>query len=309
MKPVKWPYAAEFSSLIRQFHEVGPRVELVFKGSTLAMQNLHDPTKPAPSVVANHPHTNGDFLCWLQLPLDWNGSQWSFGRVVCRSAPPEKLDAFCRVAEKAGACLRKHIRFRDWLKPVMDYTKLEDRLPQLLDGEDIARWLALLLMKPEVLKPQVKHGAAIVEIADAATLSERAIRSWKLASDVPMFPVQREVIRAFALPVIKTAQTSAIIAIEHDKPVRRAKPKKSLVELDEFVLLALGELKAFDKDTRRKAEQVATHLDPKNDRSYVKKPLAKLRRLKLADSHRGANGGSWLTAKGKRRFDAANARR
>lgn len=89
----------------------------------------------------------------------------------------------------------------------------------------------------------------------------------------------------------------------------KSRTRTLLCELEEFVLLALGELKAFDKDKRRTAEQIANHLDPKNDRYYVKKPLAELTQLKFVDSHQGRNGGSWLTAKGKRRFDSENAKR
>jgi hypothetical protein len=108
----------------------------------------------------------------------------------------------------------------------------------------------------------------------------------------------------------KGGASSTRAATADVKPLRASDTKPSkLCELDEYVLLALGELKAFDKDTRRTAEQVATHLDPKNDRYYVKKPLAKLKQLKLADSHQGANGGSWLTAKGRRRFNTLNAKR
>jgi len=210
MSSEKWPYADEFSQLIRQFHEVGRKVSLVFSGSTEAFRRLYDATNPPPSVVANHPHTNGEFVCWLQLPLDWEGAQWSFGRVICRDAPAGKFDEFRRAAERAGACLRNHRRFHEWLTPIMDYTQHGNRLSQLRDREDISWWLALLLMKPEVLKPQVKHGAVAVEILDAATLSQRAIRSWKLATELPTFPVQQQVVQPFgaqAVPESKPAKS------------------------------------------------------------------------------------------------------
>lgn len=201
-----WSCAEDFGRLLKQFHNVGPKVSLVFQGSTEAIERLYNPAKTPPSVVQNHPRTNGEFVCWLQLPHDWNGSQWSFGRVLCRDATPTKLNEFCRVAEQAGSFLRRNLRFGEWLMPCLEYITHAGRLPKLREAEDISWWLALLFMKPDVLKPQAKHGAAFVEIDDAVSLSQRAIHSWRLAANKPLWPVATQVIPPFAAGLVRSSQ-------------------------------------------------------------------------------------------------------
>lgn len=223
---VKWKLADDFRRLLKQFHLVGPNVSLTYQGSTPAIHRLYDVTKPPPSVVANHPETNGEFVCWLQLPLEKGGTKWSFGRVLCRDAPAQKFDVFCRAAREAGSCLRNNRRFREWLTPILDYTSQANRLPQLLDQEDVSWWLALLLMKPDLLKPQAKHGAAFVEIPNVGGLSSKAIRSWRLATATPNWPVQSHVVRPF-VKAIADSETS-----EATTPSKRGRKRATVEEIE-----------------------------------------------------------------------------
>lgn len=177
-----------------EFHQV--KSPMTFQGRAEALSQLFDPNADAPYPVDQYPHLNSEFVCWLQLPSDVKGTEWYFGCVTFKRNRFRKalFSEFLDVAAKAGACLRQNPVFREWLWPCLQYLSQADRHPKLLDGADVAWWVALLFTKPDILKPL--HSACTrsdiqelvrFEIDNPASWSRRAISSRQLDSE-PVWP-------------------------------------------------------------------------------------------------------------------------
>jgi DNA-binding IscR family transcriptional regulator len=68
-------------------------------------------------------------------------------------------------------------------------------------------------------------------------------------------------------------------------------------------LLALHELRAFDRDTRKSAPEIAFAATGSHSKSSTRDRLQELHDLDLVRTVRGVKGGSYLTPAGKHRAE------
>ena len=219
MADAPWPCAEKFSvwhtsppdgppSFFRLANEFGQvNCPLIFEGTTKALSQLFDPDSKAPYPLCNHPFVNfREFVCWLQLPADVTGEEWYFGCVYFDDPNEHQkklISEFRELATRAGKCLRKNRRFREWLWPCLQFLSQAERHRELLDGAEAAWWIALLFTKPD---SQQLHAACLrkddgdvvqFQIANPGQWSKQPIISYRLCTDPPLWPVPERIVRPF----------------------------------------------------------------------------------------------------------------